>query len=561
MRRSGRLLLAAIALVGAPNTDALNVEAADSTCADSIRHDESGELPPVGDQGRSFACAPWATRTIVAYYDRLLAPERRLVGVRGHIGGAPSLAWVGKPDLGDPTNRLSVAYLNNLTLRRALESQKISPCEAYAAAGTNALLLNVGQVLETLNQFGVPSERDAPFTARANALPTPLQIEQASALRDRWASALSTWTGTWKMASTQTRGDLCAALKYGPSLVVLFVYDDFDCSVGAEYAPRADADARGRHAIVVVAFQSDYTSPSSPEPTAAFRLMNSAGTSWGAGGSTWVTATNLFGEESGGRNLVSEIHSFNVASKAPCPEPASWAHLPPAWFTGDGAPWVADPQKRFCRQRSMPICPPTATPPTMAKDARERFSFELKRILGARGRIQAPPIPNVPALVHSTVRYTIDGVPARTINPAKTGFAFHFVDSSAGAPPPPPATPTPPPPIVPPTPRTPPPEPRAPPGPRPGPGPPVPDEPPPPVAPGSGRPEVPPKGNGTRPDADIGADPMAIGAFIDRAVLEIVDPNHPNLVGGKTVRILVETFDPDETEPHDAYRYVVHIAK
>lgn len=558
MGRWGRTLVATLAIVALRGTETGSADEPACPGQTALHHDGPGALPTVGDQRASNTCVSWSVRTIAAHHFRRLARPWRRIVVRvprwrwnppRELEHASVAIWVpvAKPDLADPFTWPSVAYLHDLELRRTI-ARNSNPAgqtlEAFVAAGGDPLGygLNVAHVAGTLAQFGAPSERVAPFTVSALELPTPTQVALAATLRPRWAKAVGTCAS---VAPGDEPTDLCAALQAGPALLMLRVHPDFGCdAVHEEYEPQPPVGANsylGTHAIVVVAFDPAYRGPDGTRaPTAAFRLMNSWGTYWGDGGYTWVTAAHLFGT-SEDTNLVQAIHRFDVPATAAGPGPMP--EFPAGWTSGDAIPWEGDPERGSCGETPPPYCevtpepvpppysdqpqpaadrrPPDADP--LPPDARRSARFlDVEQVAGAKVHIVAPAVPLVPAFFGSTVRYWVDGEPAESVDPKHTGFALRFVDRTESAPRPP--------------------------------------APPPASDPKRGTP-----GSGAskkaRPDPGIGADPAAIGAFVDRAVFEIVDPSHPYLDGGRTVRVLVEVYDPCACEPRAVARYRIRVAR
>jgi hypothetical protein len=323
-------------------------------------------------------------------------------------------------------------------------------------------------------------------------------------------------------SGTPARKDLCDALASGPAIVMMKVYGDFGCSVGEEYVPAVHAPNSdlGRHALAVVAFDPHHPDQCTPDGTPAFRVLNSWGTQWGAEGFTWISAASLFGDEAHGDNLVTEIHQFVPHALWLCPPRDRGTNFPPGWVSDGNVGWTGDPTPQCCDVCGLP----GADDPSVlaARASRQPRWIELERAAGARAQIVAPAVPLVPARLDSIVRYYVDGRRIETstsIDPAQTGFAFRFVDrAGTGAQPLKRSSP---------------------------------DD----GSNSSSKVKKPPA------DSGIGADPTAIGAFIDRAIFEIVDPNHPSLAGDRIVRVLVEVYDPGATEPRAANRYRIHIPR
>ena len=525
MWRRERLLFVALVAVGSGDAARPRPASAAESCEKAIHYDRRGALPTVGDQGLSMSCIPWAVRTIVAHHHRRLSPQPRQCHV--HFGSFDLSFWAfGWPDLADASNRPSVTYLNNLSLRRWLPSESF---DAYVGTCDADLTLTVESVSMTLQQFGAPSELDAPFTAAVDELPTPLQVQSAATLRCDWAKGLGEWHDQSPIGLT-SQAKLCAALERGPALLIFAVHRDFRCSIGEEYTPTAHDDSTylGAHALVVVAYEPYFTGvwPNFHGPRAAFRVMNSWGPNWGSTGFTWISADYLFDERES-QFPASHVYRFDALAGVACPDPT--LTLPEKWTTGDDVPWREDDGPTSCTKKPPPCLGPPTRVPGLRPDPGAHY-VDVERKACARVQIVAPAIPLVPALFDSTVRYWVDGQPAADIDPSATGFRLRFVDR---------------------TPKTSWPAPKPPPPPKVGPVDP---------APAPDRPAARPKA-GSAADLGIGADPSKIGAFVDRAMFEIVDPDHSNLVGGKTVRVRVEVYDPGASEPRAVARYRIRISE
>lgn len=530
MRRTLHMVALGLALVGALGLPGAR-DARGDPDPSPIHHDDRGELPPAGDQGISMSCVPWALRSIAAFHHRELAPGWRLVELRIRFPFRRDAVVISmrvpvlKPDLDDPRNLPSVTYLNNLSLRRwysrttdAAEGQTF---EQYVGNMTDpppgqnsSLTLNVGAVWDTLRSYGAPSEFDAGFTTSVLALPTPAMRERAAELRPRWSESV----GQIGEALTPSEEHLRAALASGPALVMLTIRENFGCEQcgKAEYTPDASC-SRGTHAMVAVAFEPRYTGPegASHDGEPAFRLMNCWGKAWGVDGSIWVTSRNLFDstpeascrEEAG---LVRAIRGFTATADAAVPVAAT--EFPPNWTSPGNSGWSADGARHCTDKRGWMV------PPINYVRRCPRW-IDLERAARARVTLRTPAIPLVPALLRSEVRWWVDGRPASELDPARTGYRLDFLDRRGDAKAAKPER--------------------------------------------DGGPGARPLGNGDHkpsPGSEVGADPTIVGAFSDRAVFEIVDPNHPNLVGGRVVRVLGEVYDPGATEPRVVARYRIRVA-
>ena len=141
-------------------------------------------------------------------------------------------------------------------------------------------------------------------------------------------------------------------------------------------------------------------------------------------------------------------------------------------------------------------------------------------------QIRSPRVPLVAALLHSTVRYYVDGVEASTIDPAATGYRLRFAREGMDAPAEADVRSA--------------------------------DKLDPKLR-RAGGPEIPVR----EPDSvdDIGPDPTTIGAWVDRAVFEWVDVNHPALASKAGVRVCAEVRAPDESEPRWVKTYWIPIPR
>ena len=487
-------------------------------------------LPPVGDQGLSQTCVPWSVRTVAGFYRRKAAVDAAVAA------GLPVSSSLGD---GPP----SVTFLYNLEQYRTAAQLQVSvaACPLDREVTMSAYLLTA---------FGAPTEYEAPFTESIDARPTQDQLDDATASRCCWAATLGPIDVAQQVyghdipVATMANGDLAdgpnstksrlvAALARGPAVVMVSVYTDFDCSVRADFRPASPSHRayRGRHAMVVVGYDAHHHSSLGGPNRAAFRLMNSWGVHWGEAGFVWISARLLFSNEVV-PHLADSVTTFDDAATcdwdAPCPPANPSISFPAAFVSQNG--WNADPERNSCGATSPPTCmtesvTATSTAACAAPSARAapivaRAEFPMKR------QIRSPRVPLVAALLHSTVRYYVDGVDASTIDPAATGYRLRFARDDA-------------------SPRV--------------------------EVDARHEDKLDPKlqhAGGADiqvrvpdPADDIGADPTTIGAWVDRAVFEWVDVNQPTLASKTGVRVCAEVRAPDESEPRWVKSYWIPIPR
>ena len=570
MNRASILVLSLALVVGSP--------ARRSTAGvETIKVDwvAGGGLPAVGDQGVSSTCVAWAVRTVAAFNRYRLA-----AGFTEPCTGTvrpPALTALPWPSAADPQLPPSVTYLYNARLRKRASEEHPNGLtrakfEEWVQLNERSVLFpNVAPMIQALLEFGAPSESVAPFNTSWMVKPNAAFRTSARSLRPEWQSAIAS------LPPTSLEGELAARRRAlvrmlcdGPVIAVLSMYPDFvDCGFGGEYAP---LDARvvdfPGHAVVIVAYDPLHVVVADGNVSKpCFQLMNSWGTSWGENGFTWVSSDRLIGCKNGawlGREFF------------PCPLPpppssdalesAATSTVQPIGFsTGSG--WTEE-WTPACGETSPPLPPPppSETGPVWDESPVEHSSrpspsqtLVVKRVAGAQVTVLGPSVPLVPALAQTRVRYFVDGEDAADIDPSVTGYAFHFaghdgramkvvVPESARPAPAAPSTPA-----V-----------------RPGEkkSPPEHGKPPPapPLAP-DGKPakdghfEVEDPCPVRPQDPGIGPDPDVIGGWIDRGILEIVDPENPCLAGGRDVVVTVEVYYPGECEAHASRTYVLRIAK
>ncbi len=359
--------------------------------------DRTGALPPVGSQGKTSSCASWSTCEAIDFY------RRRYI--------EPGL------DLELPASRASRSYLHNLSLQMA------EPCNSSMTLGSDGEVTLSGfpSSIEVSGMFGVASEATAPSTSPFSSRPTARAMDEAERnrcmhdrlMRHRWHVVAAPGTDD---GIPLTRN----IAEVGPSIVMIQLRDDFDCSVASEYVPRRTASAalagRSRkHVMLAVGYAIERCD--GRVKSVRFRFMNSWGPSWADSGFVWIDARHLFG----GTVLVSEWYEYSAPTEAStdCPRtqpcecdcnsdircfPALWCKSP-----GKDSDW---PGEQFPRCGSGSPKAPDAAPPRHVRIMVRESSAEL----------QSSWVPGVPSLYGASVSCRVDGTALNAANLATRGL-------------------------------------------------------------------------------------------------------------------------------------------
>ncbi len=559
MKRSFTLLLA-LALAG--RSIAPGSVGADTVTEISIDWASDGRLPPVGDQGISTTCVAWAVRTVAAFHrDRHAGEAATRSGARASAGGfrlPPGL---------DMTP--SVTFIYNASIRQFFEQKHLPNLEFEVwmrdeANRRNALTTTVQPVFDSLRDIGSPSEFTARFSSDWSVTPDANQLAGATALWPEWNGAVRTArTVSLEGNAVARRKEVNRELQFGPLVLLMTAYPDFvRCStVGGDYSPLTHRTSDWvSHAVVIVGYDPSHLVPDDGKRKPAFRLMNSYGEEWGDHGFTWVSNDRLFGC-SFGPPLAQEVWTCSPLVGKSMSGPTGPVDAPVGFLGGSG--WEPD-GPRGCDEVPTPALIETEPargdtpgsdprPPSYASTSRPN-SLEFKqRVAGARVTVTAPLVPWVPALADTTIRYFVDGREASSIDRKETGYTFRFAghddpgtfgaiaESAPSAPDAELARPTGSVPID----RSTFDENKA-------------------DASKAGKGELDEEKPCEPPslrDPGFGRDPKYIGARVDRGVLEITDPEHPNLKGGRDVVICIEVYYPGDCDPRSVTSYTVRIPK
>lgn len=506
-------IVLALAGVGAPvhagEADGENAGARSWTAREGGAAGPLIHLPPVGNQRDSFTCVSFAVRTVAAFHRRRLEPLPAS-GVRA----LTSAEWEGEFEP-------SVTYLHNFEIRR-LTCEQGGVCDGAAAFHPSGAMPNVHRIFFALTSLGAPTAHSAPFTTNVAALPSSAQREEAQRLRCCWQAAVGPFAPQRLTGDEITEAALRRALRDGPVVAMMNVFTDFDCSGGRIYGPRASADRRGRHALVVVGYDPDLAGRGP-----AFQFMNSWGDDWRDHGMVWIRFADFGLHPGAALPVIDSVwvrESSNAAhdgprGRSPC-EPCAKAATPlsDAVFGPprvESQAWHDDGLDTPCG--AVPVRPieaphgPSAPDHDKPADRTPQLAPEvvaIRRKTGVMLTLVAPPIPLVPALFDAKIRYFVGsleaarraprGRPDEVVRPVDPSLGYRFVFASLD--------------------------------------------------------------NVQRADPNLGPDPEAIGAWQDRARFEVADEQR---LGSGPLLVRIEVRYPGDDErgaPRLLREYVLQIA-